>query len=78
MSGPSSDERTTSGHGGRDGSEFAREAESSQPGILREFGEFLLHNKKWWLAPIVIILLLFGLLIVFGGTSAAPFIYTLF
>jgi hypothetical protein len=58
--------------------EFSREAEASQPGLLREFWDFLMHNKKWWLAPIVIILLLFGLLIVLAGTGAAPFIYTLF
>ena len=58
--------------------EFAREAEGGQTGILREFWDFLLHNKKWWLAPIVVILLLFGLLIILAGTGAAPFIYTLF
>ena len=55
-----------------------REAESGQPGLVREFGEFLLHNKKWWLTPIIVILLLFGLLIVLAGSGAAPFIYTLF
>jgi len=58
--------------------EFSREAEASQPSLLREFWDFLMHNKKWWLAPIVIILLLFGLLIILAGTGAAPFIYTLF
>ena len=59
-------------------SEFSREAESAHPGILREFWDFLRHNKKWWLAPIIVILALFGLLIIFAGTGAAPFIYTLF
>jgi hypothetical protein len=58
--------------------EFARQADRAQPNVIREFGAFLLHNKKWWLAPIVIVLLLFGLLIVLAGTGAAPFIYTLF
>lgn len=58
--------------------EFTREAEAAAPGLLREFWDFLLHNKKWWLAPIILILLLFGLLIVLAGTGAAPFIYTLF
>ena len=62
----------------RDAATFSREAEASQPGLLREFWDFLRHNKKWWLAPIVIILALFGLLIVLAGTGAAPFIYTLF
>lgn len=47
--------------------------------VLRELGEFLWQEKKYWLAPIVLILALFGLLLVFAQTSAlAPFIYTLF
>lgn len=47
--------------------------------VLREFWEFLKHEKKYWLAPIVLVLVLFGLLLVFAQTSAvAPFIYTLF
>lgn len=58
--------------------EFSREAEAAQPGIVREFVDFLLHNKKWWLAPIIVLLLLVGLLVVLAGTGAAPFIYTLF
>jgi len=47
-------------------------------GIVAEFWEFLKENKKFWLIPIIIVLLLFGLLIFLGGSSAAPFIYTLF
>jgi hypothetical protein len=39
---------------------------------------FLRANKKWWLAPILVAILLLGLLVVLGGTAAAPFIYTLF
>ncbi len=58
--------------------EFSREAEQAQVGLLREFWDFLRHNKKWWLAPIIVILGLFGLLIILAGTGAAPFIYTLF
>jgi hypothetical protein len=58
--------------------EFAAAAERKRPSLLREFGEFLLENKKWWLIPIVLVLLLMGLLIVLGGSGAAPFIYTLF
>lgn len=47
--------------------------------VLREFWEFLKHEKKYWLAPIVLVLVLFGLLLVFAQSSAvAPFIYTLF
>ncbi len=61
-----------------DAAAFRQAAEETPRGIVREFADFLLHNKKWWLAPIVLILLGFGLLIVLGGSAAAPFIYTLF
>ena len=53
--------------------QFAAEAEEASPGLVREFFDFLLHNKKWWLTPIIIVLLVFGLLVI-----AAPFIYPLF
>ena len=58
--------------------DFEAEAAGAQTGLVSEFVSFLLHNKKWWLAPIVIVLALVGLLVVLGGTGAAPFIYTLF
>ena len=58
--------------------EFRRAADEAPRGIVREFVDFLRHSKKWWLLPIVLILLGFGLLIVLGGSAAAPFIYTLF
>lgn len=57
---------------------FERQAEMKSDGIVREFWEFLRHNKKWWLTPIIVMLLLVGLLVVLGSTGAAPFIYTLF
>lgn len=59
-------------------SAFEREAESEKTGLLREYLDFLLHNKKWWLIPILLALLLVGVLIVLSSTAAAPFIYTLF
>ena len=47
--------------------------------ILAEFWFFVLHKKKWWLAPIVFVLVLLGVIIVFAESSAlAPFIYSLF
>ncbi len=59
--------------------DFATQAATEQPGIVREFWDFLLHNKAWWLTPIIVVLLLVGVLIIVGGGSAAaPFIYTLF
>ena len=51
---------------------------SNQSGLISELIFMLMHNKKWWLTPIVLVLLLFGLLIILGGSSYAPFIYTLF
>ena len=58
--------------------QFEAEAAGPQTGLLGEFLYFLAHNKKWWLAPIIVVLLLLGILVVLGGTPAAPFIYTLF
>jgi hypothetical protein len=58
--------------------EFLARASGKQTGLVTEFIGFLKANKKWWLAPIIISILLLGLLVVLGGTAAAPFIYTLF
>lgn len=47
--------------------------------FLKEFTEFLMERKKYWLLPIIIILALFGALIVLSqGSVVAPFIYTIF
>lgn len=58
--------------------DFSAEAEGAQRGIVGEFVDFLLHNKKWWLTPIVVVLLLLAAFIVLGGAGGGPFIYTLF
>ncbi|MBW3542590.1 MAG: hypothetical protein KY476_20190 [Planctomycetes bacterium] len=55
--------------------DFARLSQEKQPGLLAEFWDFLIHNKKWWLIPIVVVLLLMTILIVLAGTPAAPFLY---
>ena len=60
------------------GHDETRNMTSEQTGLVSEFVGFLKANKKWWLAPIIISILLLGLLVVLGGTAAAPFIYTLF
>ena len=52
--------------------------EQKNTGFIKELFLMLIHNKKWWLAPIIIVLLLFGILIILGSSSYAPFIYTLF
>ena len=67
-----------SGNEKDDASSFEAAAEEADAGFVAEFVDFLKHNKKWWLLPIVLVLFLLGLLIVAGGTGAAPFIYTLF
>ena len=59
-------------------SEFEQADAGKQSSLLGEFFAMMKQNKKYWLLPIVIILLLFGLLIILGSTSMAPFIYTLF
>lgn len=57
---------------------FAEAAQEEQPGLLREFVDFLIESKAWWLTPIIVVLLLVGAVIFLSGTAAAPFIYTLF
>jgi hypothetical protein len=58
--------------------DFTAEADLAQPGVVREFVGYLVHNRKWWLAPIIIALLIVSGLLIVGGTAAAPIIYTLF
>jgi hypothetical protein len=62
-----------------DSKDFAAHAASEErAGLGGEFVSFLKENKKWWLAPIIFSILGLGLLVLLGGTAAAPFIYTLF
>jgi hypothetical protein len=58
--------------------DFLKQAENREGGLVSEFWDFLKDNKKWWLAPIIISILGLGMLVLLGGTAAAPFIYTLF
>ena len=47
--------------------------------FIKEFWEFLIERKKYWLFPIIIVLAIFGVLIVLGeGSAIAPLIYTIF
>lgn len=54
------------------------EAAQTQQSLPREFWEYLRENKKFWLIPILAVFLVFGVLMLLGGSAAAPFIYTLF
>lgn len=60
-----------------DKDDFSSFADEQDPGLIAEFWDFLIHNKKWWLTPIVLVLLLMGLLVLLSASPAAPFIYTL-
>jgi len=47
--------------------------------FLKDIWGFIKERKKYWLGPMIIVLLLVGVLVVIGGgTSVAPFIYSLF
>jgi len=48
------------------------------PSLLREFVEFMVAEKKWWLIPILLSLALVGLVTILASSPIAPFIYTLF
>ena len=61
-----------------DPKDFVAQASGERAGLAGEFVSFLKENKKWWLAPIIFSILGLGLLVLLGGTAAAPFIYTLF
>ena len=78
MTDPQSDQRSDSAEAAQQGDDFIEQANQSRVGLEGEFVDFLKDNKKWWLAPIIISILGLGLLVMLGGTAAAPFIYTLF
>jgi hypothetical protein len=46
--------------------------------IVKEFWQFIMENKAWWMIPIMAVLGIFGVLIVLAGTGLAPFIYPFF
>jgi hypothetical protein len=58
--------------------EFQAEAQQQRPGLLREFWEFLKHNKKWWLLPILLGILVIGLFVVLAGSGVGAWMYTVF
>ena len=46
-------------------------------GIAREFVDFIIHNKLWWMTPIIIVLaLMVGFILVAESSPVLPFIYT--
>ena len=46
-------------------------------GLVREFADFIVHNKAWWMTPIILVLAIMVAFIIFAETSPVlPFIYT--
>jgi hypothetical protein len=58
--------------------DFVAQATEGRSSLVGEFLDYLRDNKKWWLAPIIVSILALGVLVLLGGSAAAPFIYTLF
>jgi len=45
--------------------------------LPREFLDFIVHNKAWWMTPIIMVLALMIAFIIFAESSPIlPFIYT--
>ena len=59
-------------------SDLSNLAKQKNRGLLSEIVSFAFANKKYWLIPFILTLLVLGSLVIFSGSSAAPFIYTLF
>ena len=57
---------------------FEQLSGQTDPGIVREFIDFLKYNKKWWLTPIIVVTLLLVGAAILLPSPVAPFIYTLF
>ncbi len=55
------------------------EPSATRQGLVSEFCEYLMENKKWWMIPIIIMVVLFGLLFALVAINPAmvPFIYPL-
>jgi hypothetical protein len=58
--------------------QFEQASTKKDSNLAVEFWAMLRQNKKYWMIPLVVGLLSLGLLVLLGGTSAAPFIYSLF
>jgi hypothetical protein len=57
----------------------ADKAQFKRHGLIADFWEYLMENKKWWLLPILLGFLVIMLLVLMGSAPALlPFIYTLF
>ena len=47
--------------------------------FFKDFGQFLVHEKRWWLIPVFVVLgLLCTLIVLTEGSAMLPLVYTLF
>lgn len=53
-------------------------ARGHQSNAFVDFVSLAMRRKKYWLLPVIVVLVLFSLLVVLGGTAAAPLIYSIF
>ena len=60
------------------GKSFADESGRKRSSLVAEMWLFLRTNRRLWMLPIFVVFAFFGLLLLAGGTAAAPFIYSLF
>jgi len=62
-----------------DGAEEVWEIPNERRGLVREFADFIVYNKAWWMTPIVIVLgLMIGFIVFAESSPILPFIYTVF
>jgi uncharacterized protein DUF5989 len=48
-------------------------------GITGEFLSFIIHGKRWWMAPVIgMLILVVGFVVLAESSAVAPFIYSLF
>ena len=46
--------------------------------LAREFVDFIIHNKLWWMTPIILVLaLMVGFILFAESAPVLPFIYAL-
>lgn len=58
---------------------MARDDFMGKLSIVREFWDFLKHEKKWWMIPLVVVLGgVVAIVLIAGNPALAPFIYPLF
>ncbi|MEC8277830.1 MAG: DUF5989 family protein [Myxococcota bacterium] len=53
------------------------EIPTERQSLIREFFDFIVHNKAWWMTPIIVILILMvAFIILVEQSPVLPFIYT--